>query len=150
MESNGTWGYLIGKKLHYLIKCQKVQLVHGQRNHEKYFVHVSLTFDDLAIVEVHFQSFVKRAFATSFSNAFSVSGCEIPMYYLWKAERDVCVIVGRAVLLLPLLEPLHDALHRRKVLHHVAQDLPRLRRHFLTNFALRELKFEYALLPKSS
>ena len=70
--------------------------------------------------------------------------------YLWKAERDVCVIVGRAVLLLPLLEPLHDALHRRKVLHHVAQDLPRLRRHFLTNFALRELKFEYALLPKSS
>ena len=67
MESNGTCGYLIGIKLHYLIQCQKAQLVHGQRNHEKYFVHVSLIFDDLAIVEVYFQSIVKRTFALIFS-----------------------------------------------------------------------------------
>ena len=73
MESNGTWGYLIGIKLHYLIQCQKAQLVHGQRNHEKYFVHVSLIYDDLAIVEVHFQSLVKRTFAPLFKNALSVS-----------------------------------------------------------------------------
>ena len=66
-------GYLIGIKLHYLIQCQKAQLVHGQRNHEKYFLHGLLTFDDLTIVEVHFKSFVKRTFAPLFKNALSVS-----------------------------------------------------------------------------
>ena len=71
----------MGKKLHYLIQCQKALLVpasvHVERNSKDYFVPLLFIFHNLTIVVVNFQSFVIRAFAPSFSNAFSVSGCEI-------------------------------------------------------------------------